>query len=85
MRGFHVVQHLVKEHVGERTPGTGGGVWHFILRYRLSHGVALAYRDPILQLPIMHNLLFSQIQRSLLMGDVFVTMLAYRKFFPNCA
>jgi hypothetical protein len=33
----------------------------------------------------LHNPLFSQIQRSLLMGDVFVTMLAYRKFFPNCA
>jgi hypothetical protein len=29
--------------------------------------------------------LFFHVQRSLLMGDVFVTMLAYRKFFPTCA
>jgi hypothetical protein len=30
-------------------------------------------------------LLEGHIQRSLLMGDVFATMLDYRKFFPNCA
>jgi hypothetical protein len=29
--------------------------------------------------------LFCHVQRFLLMGDVFVTMRAYRKFFPNCA
>jgi hypothetical protein len=34
---------------------------------------------------ILHNRLFFHIQRSLLMGDVFVAMLAYRKFSPNCA
>jgi hypothetical protein len=34
---------------------------------------------------ILHNLLFFHVQRSLRMGDVFVTMLAYRKFVPNCA
>jgi hypothetical protein len=33
----------------------------------------------------VHNPLFFHIQQALLMGDVFVTMLAYRKFFPNCA
>jgi len=35
--------------------------------------------------PILHKPLFFDIQQSLLMGDVFVTMLAYRTFFPNCA
>jgi hypothetical protein len=35
--------------------------------------------------PILHNPLFSQIQRSLLMAHVFVTMRADRKFFSNCA
>jgi hypothetical protein len=30
--------------------------------------------------PILHNPLFSQIQQALFMGDVFMTMLAYRKF-----
>jgi hypothetical protein len=33
--------------------------------------------------PILHDLLFFRLQRSLDIGDVFVAMLAYRKFFPD--
>jgi hypothetical protein len=34
---------------------------------------------------MLHNPLFFHIKQSPLMGDVFVAMLAYRKFSPNCA
>ena len=65
--------------------GWGGGTHFATLNKRVSHGHVCDGTTIRACDPRPHNSCCFHLQRSLLMGYVFVTMLVYRKFFPSCA